>query len=213
MLQETDILKEEKNTLQEKHEEPDISADNAASYEKEQNRIFGQITEQLNELQQCFNNKIAEDAHKNKLFDDMHRQLVSYQNGVIDKITETLVLDIIQLIDSAKRYYRLYEKKDPTEDNYIGLLKIVKGISEDLEDILYRQNIESYQVDGEEVDVKRQKIIRIVETDDRSRDNLIAERVAEGYEKEGKVIRPERIKIYKCRLKDIEENKNTGEEG
>lgn len=82
-----------------------------------------------------------------------------------------------------------------------------------MEDILYRQNIESYQVDGEEVDVKRQKIIRIVETDDRSRDNLIAERVAEGYEKEGKVIRPERIKIYKCRLKDIEENKNTGEEG
>ena len=55
--------------------------------------------------------------------------------------------------------------------------------AEDLEDILYRQNIESYRVPGHEVDVRRQKIIQTVPTDDKSKDNLVAVRVADGYER------------------------------
>lgn len=148
-------------------------------------------------LQQTFDDKIAEDAHKNGLFDNMHRELTRYQNGAMDKIVDTMALDIIQLVDTTKGHIRVYEKKEPTEDNYKRLLRIVKGIAEDLQDILYRQNIESYRVDGHEVDVRRQKIIQTVPTDDQSKDNLVAVRVADGYEKAGKVLRPERIKIFK----------------
>lgn len=148
-------------------------------------------------LQQTFDEKIAEDAHKNDLFDNMHRELTRYQNGAMDKIVDTMALDIIQLVDTTKGHVRVYEKKEPTEDNYKKLLRIVKGIAEDLQDILYRQNIESYRVEGHEVDVRRQKIIQTVPTDDQSKDNLVAVRVADGYEKDGKVLRPERIKIFK----------------
>ena len=148
-------------------------------------------------LQQSFDDKIAEDAHKNGLFDNMHRELVRYQNGALDKIVDTIALDIIQLVDTTKGHVRVYEKKEATEENYKKLLRIVKGIAEDLEDILYRQNIESYRVPGHEVDVRRQKIIQTVPTDDKSKDNLIAVRAADGYEKGDKVLRPERIKIFK----------------
>lgn len=148
-------------------------------------------------LQQSFDDKIAEDTHKNGLFDNMHRELIRYQNGALDKIVDTIALDIIQLVDSTKGHVRVYEKKEATEENYKKLLRIVKGIAEDLEDILYRQNIESYRVPGHEVDVRRQKIIQTVPTDDKSKDNLIAVRAADGYEKGDKVLRPERIKIFK----------------
>ncbi len=148
-------------------------------------------------LQQTFDDKIAEDEHKNGLFDNMHRELTRYQNGAMDKIVDTMALDIIQLVDTTKGHIRVYEKKEPTEDNYRRLLRIVKGISEDLLDILYRQSIESYRVEGHEVDVRRQKIIQTVPTDDPSKDNLVAVRAADGYEKDGKVLRPERIKIFK----------------
>ena len=97
----------------------------------------------------------------------------------------SIALDIIQLVDSTKGHVRVYEKKEPTEENYKKLLRIVKGIAEDLEDILYRQNIESYRVPGHEVDTRRQKIIQTVPTDDKSKDNLVAVRVADGYEKGG----------------------------
>lgn len=148
-------------------------------------------------LQQTFDDKIAEDAHKNGLFDNMHRELTKFQNGAMDKIVDTMALDIIQLVDTTKGHIRVYEKKEPTEDNYKRLLRIVKGIAEDLQDILYRQNIESYRVEGHQVDVRRQKIIQTMPTDDQSKDNLVAVRAADGYEKDGKVLRPERIKIFK----------------
>lgn len=155
------------------------------------------VQQALATLQQTFDDKIAEDTHKNGLFDNMHRELVRYQNGAMDKIVDTIALDIIQLVDTTKGHIRVYEKKEPTEENYKKLLRVVKGIAEDLEDILYRQNIESYRVPGHEVDVRRQKIIQTVPTDDKSKDNLIAIRAADGYEKGDKVLRPERIKIFK----------------
>lgn len=155
------------------------------------------VQQALATLQQTFDDKIAEDTHKNSLFDNMHRELVRYQNGALDKIVDTIALDIIQLVDTTKGHVRVYNKKEPTEENYKKLLRIVKGIAEDLEDILYRQNIESYRVPGHEVDTRRQKIIQTVPTDDKSKDNLIAVRAADGYEKGDKVLRPERIKIFK----------------
>lgn len=155
------------------------------------------VQQTLAALQQTFDDKIAEDAYKNSLFDNMHRELVRYQNGALDKIVDTIALDIIQLIDTTKGHVRVYENKEPNEENYMKLLKIVSGIAEDLEDILYRQNIESYRVPDNEVDVRRQKIIQTIPTDDKSKDNLVAVRVADGYEKGDKVLRPERIKIFK----------------
>ena len=155
------------------------------------------LQEAVQTLQESFDSKIAIDAHKNGLFDSMHKELTRYQNGALDKIVDTIALDIIQLVDTTKGHVRVYEKKDPTEDNYKRLLRIVKGVAEDLEDILYRQNIESYRVVGHEVDVRRQKIIQVVPTDDKSKDNLVAVRAADGYEKGDKVLRPERIKIFK----------------
>ena len=148
-------------------------------------------------LQECFDAKIAQDAHKNGLFDNMHKELTRYQNGAMDKIVDTIAMDIIQLVDTTKGHLRVYEKKEPNEDNYKRLLRIVKGVTEDLQDILYRQSIEAYRVEGHEVDVRRQKIIQTIPTDDQSKDNLVAVRAADGYEKDGKVLRPERIKIFK----------------
>ena len=155
------------------------------------------VQQALADLQQTFDTKIAEDAHKNGLFDNMHRELTRYQNGAMDKIIDTMALDIIQLVDSTKNHYTVYENHEPTEENYKKLLRIVKGLTEDLQDILYRQNIESFRVNSDAVDVRRQKIIQTVPTDDPTLDNRIATICGEGYEKNGKILRPERIKIFK----------------
>lgn len=189
---------EVQKTMDEKNVPPVEGTEQAP--EVPQGELFAKldaVQQALAGLQQTFDDKIAEDTHKNSLFDNMHRELVRYQNGALDKIVDTIALDIIQLVDTTKGHVRVYDKKEPTEENYKKLLRIVKGIAEDLEDILYRQNIESYRVPGHEVDTRRQKIIQTVPTDDKSKDNLIAVRAADGYEKGDKVLRPERIKIFK----------------
>lgn len=170
----------------------------------EDRQLCGMLSEKLDGLRtlaeglkEAFDDKIAEDEHKNRLFDNMHRELTKYQNGLIDKIVDTMALDIIQLTDSTKRNYQVYEQKEPTEENYRKLLRCLKGIAEDLDDILYRQDIEAYSVPGDDADVRRQKIIQTVDTDDPQMDNKIAARTAEGYTHGESVLRPERIKIYK----------------
>lgn len=195
---------EVQKTMDEKNVTPVEVAEQAAETPSEtvapQSELLAKldaVQQSLATLQQTFDDKIAEDAHKNGLFDNMHRELTKFQNGAMDKIVDTMALDIIQLVDTTKGHIRVYEKKEPTEDNYKRLLRIVKGIAEDLQDILYRQNIESYRVEGHQVDVRRQKIIQTMPTDDQSKDNLVAVRAADGYEKDGKVLRPERIKIFK----------------
>lgn len=183
----------EENTAEVEEETPNETTKLTAPVETK----LDQLLAALEALQAQFGEKIAVDTHKNALFDEMHQELIRYQNGILDKIVETMALDIIQMADSTKRSLRLYEEKEPSEDNYRRLLRVIEGIAEDLDDILYRQSIEPYQVAGAQVDVRRQKIVQTVETDQQDRDNLVAVRVADGYEKNGKVIRPERIKIYK----------------
>lgn len=207
------INQEEEKPMDEKNVAPVEGVEQAIEASNEASAAQGELLAKLDAvqqalatLQQAFDDKIAEDTHKNGLFDNMHRELVRYQNGALDKIVDTIALDIIQLVDSTKGHVRVYEKKEPTEENYKKLLRIVKGIAEDLEDILYRQNIESYRVPGHEVDVRRQKIIQTIPTDDKTRDNLVAVRVADGYTEGDKILRPERIKIFK-----YEDSKSTSE--
>lgn len=177
--------------------EPEIDQAPADTEPGEILRQLHTIEQAIAELQETFQDKLVVDQHKNRLFDEMHRELNRYQNGMMDKILETMALDVIQLTDDVKKYVHLYERLEPTEENYRKLLRILKGLSQDLDDVLYRQSIEAYKVDGHEVDVRRQKIVQTVETNEEAKNNRIAYRMADGYEMNGKVIRPERIKIFK----------------
>lgn len=144
-----------------------------------------------------FEIEIVNNKSKDKIIDELHKEVTQYKNGLVEKLIEGMALDIIQLIDSINKNSKIYESKEFTQENYNKLLTLFNSISDDLNDILYRQNIEPYTIDGDNVDIKKQKIVQITDTDDESKHNKISERVSCGYENNQKVLRPERIKIYK----------------
>ena len=148
-------------------------------------------------LRELFENKIETDAHKNQLFDNMHRQLVKYENGAIEKVVDNMAMDVILLSDNVKKILTRFTGIEASQDNYVRLLKQVRGISEELEDILYRENIEAFTCEGDDPDVKKQKIIGSVPTEDEALNNKIAARGSCGYDKGDKVFRKEQVKIYK----------------
>lgn len=178
--------------------------------ENRQEHLLDEVLLRLDKLQSCFEERIAQDTYKNQLFDNMHKELVRYQNGFAEKLADGMALEIIQLTDSSERSLELYGQKEPTEENFSRLLKVLQGVVEELQDILYRQGIEPYSVEEDEVDVKRQKIIATVKTDVQADGNHVAERTAKGYEKNGRVLRPERIKIYKYQPANQEETGSKG---
>lgn len=163
---------------------------------------LAEIKNTLRTLQTSFDTKIKTDAHKEKLFDNMHQELTDYRNGVNEQYINSIALEIIQVIDILKKDKKIFGDKECTEENYRKLLTNYEGLICDLEDILYRQSIEPYEADGTEIDVKRQKIVRTVITTVESENNQLAEKLACGYEKNGKVIRPERVTIKKYVLEE-----------
>lgn len=158
---------------------------------------FTEIKNMLSAIQTSFDDSIKYDKYKENLLDNLHKELTQYRNGIVEKIVETMAMDLIRMIDATKKSANIYNTKDYSENNYKRLLSLFEGVIEDLQDILYRQNIEAYTVVEDEVDIKKQKIVSIVDTTNKSLDNKVADRLAEGYEKNSKVMRPERISIYK----------------
>lgn len=139
------------------------------------------------QLQESFDKKIKVDMHKEKMFDNMHDELTQYRNDIVNKIANSIILDIIQLLDI---YQRIITETDNPE-----IKNQMENVCQDLQDILYRNNVEPFSL--EEIDLKKQKIIKYVKTEEDALHNSIAQHLAPGYEKEGKVIRPERIAIFR----------------
>ena len=169
-----------------------------ASNKKVKKETVGTIlSRQMSELKDLFNQKIANDKHKDQLFDKMHAELVKYQQGSIDKMVDDMDMDVILLSDNTKQVIDAYKDSEPTKENYIKLLNQFQGISDELEDILFRQGIEPYTVEDDEFDPKKQRVIGKVTTDKKELNNKVASKGVVGYEKDnGQVLRRENVNIY-----------------
>ena len=164
---------------------------------------FHQILEAVEKLNQAFDQKVKVDKGKDEMIKTLKDEVAAYQKGNMTKVIDTMSLDIIQLADGIRKTAAVYEKREYSEENYKKLLRVVKGMYQDLQDVLYREGIEPYSIEGHEVDARRQTIIASVPTDDEKRNNLIAARAGEGYAREdGSVLRRERVKIFRYEKKE-----------
>lgn len=195
--------KEEKDASGKQEEEqkntPKKETKSEAPKKKVKKETIGTIlSRQISELKDLFNQKIANDKYKDQLFDKMHAELVKYQQGSIDKMIDDMAMDVILLSDNTKQVIDAYKDSDPTKENYIKLLNQFQGISDELEDILFRQSIEPYSVEDDEFDPRKQRVIGKVPTDKKELNNKVASRGVVGYEKDsGQVLRRENVRIYK----------------
>lgn len=154
------------------------------------------ILENLQKLVTQFKEKIETDSHKQAVFDEMHSELQEYKNGMLEQLTLAMELDVVKMIDDVERSVAVFSGKQGTPEDYSRLFAIFAGVSTDLEDLLYRHGVEPYRVDGEDVNIAKQKILSTVDTNDMGLDKKIAKRISRGWEKQGKIIRPERISVY-----------------
>jgi len=154
--------------------------------------IRGEVTE----LSRMLAAKAEDEQQRQALLDKMHAELTEYRNGLVDAITEAMERDIVKMIDDLGKSIDAYRSRPPTRDNYQRFFVMFEGVRTDLADLLYRQGVEPFRVEGNKVEILRQQILSTVPTQDPSLDKTVAQRVSQGWEKNGKVIRPERISVY-----------------
>ncbi len=150
-------------------------------------------------LRFCFSAKYTKNSqYKNRLFDEMHKQLMKYQDDVLQSVMEPVILEIISLLDGIKKYER-FIPEEVTAENYGKLKKRFTDIRGDLEDLLEDMDVSKYETDDTVLDAKRQKIIKTVLTDDTAKNNTIESKLSDGYIFKNKIIKYEKVSVYKIK--------------
>ncbi|CDM69497.1 hypothetical protein CM240_2360 [Clostridium bornimense] len=163
---------------------------------KENSIDNSKILEEIIKLREDFNDKLKYDKHKEEMIDVLHNQLQQYKDNLVLKSYKPLVLDIISLIDSNNKKVNNLKNQAINELNSLKLLKSVEDFSEDLQDMLIRQGVEMFTSEGKVFDGLIHSPATIIETDDSSKDKMIANTLKPGYILDDKVIKKEVVEIY-----------------
>ena len=156
-----------------------------------------QIIDEMRALRQEFDTKIKYDASKERQIDSLHNELQAYRAGLHFKILRPVILDLISMHDDLSRMI----ESIPREEGMIPISQVLKNLESfqvTAEEILQRNGVEPYSVDGENFVSGRQRALQPVETDEPSLDKTIARRVRKGFEYDEKILRPELVMIYRA---------------
>jgi len=153
------------------------------------------IQQQLDRLHQDFQSKLKYDRHKDKIIDDLHNELQGYKNNVIKKQIQPIIMDIIKLVDSIRKFIKHHYLNDPMSINPQKLYKFIEDITSDLEDSLFMQGVKPFASDNLVFDPNKQRVVKKNKTLQKSEDKTVAESLYPGYEWNGNIIRQEMVAV------------------
>ncbi|MHC1690658.1 MAG: nucleotide exchange factor GrpE [Bacteroidales bacterium] len=196
-VEKTTVINEDNTTPVEKEEEKQF--DTLQSLQKESiiNPELTLIKAQISDLSAQFESKIKYDKHKEEIIDKLHSENQAFKNDLYKKLILPFVNEIIFMLDD---YSILFKKHSETGINEVEVPKLLKqfgGISEDLENLLYKNGIDVYTVEGEQFDSSKQKVIKTIPTDDPLKDKTVCDKLKKGFVLDGKIIRMEHVSCYK----------------
>jgi len=174
----------------------DNQGDNSCTSLKDIEGQMNLISGKLDLLEQDFNQKLKYDQHKDSIIDNLHTELQEYKNDTFRKHFQNMIMDVVKIIDDIRKLSRFYRAHESINRDPDKLLKLIESIPADLEDSFYWQGVKPYKSDNDRFDPTRQKVLKKIETDDKTKDKTIAERLFPGYEWDGRVIRPEMVNVY-----------------
>ncbi len=148
------------------------------------------IGRKLDALQTAFDREVRAESTREKVVDRLHAELQEYKQGLILGILRPIFIDLIQLHDDIGKMALAIEG-DPNPE-VARMLTYQQAI----EDILYRQGVETFTLEGETFDPRRQRALSTVPTEDPSLNKTVAARIRKGFQTGDKVIRPEFVTVY-----------------
>lgn len=168
-------------------------------------------TADLELLLQQLQERLEQENLLHQQVEALHEEVQQYRNGFMEGLCLPLERDIILLLDTMRKSFTLLDEVEQLDADYTRLLDYYNAVKEDLEDILYRQGVDPYTVEGESVVIPRQKVLKTIPTDNPKLDKTVAARLAPGWEKGERIIRPEYIAAYLYEQIDTEQSESDTE--
>ena len=167
-------------------------------------RLLGaQLDKKLDALAGRFDREVRAEATREKVVDRLHAELQGYKQDLLLNTLRPMFIDLIQLHDDMGK---MADARAEVE----GLAEALRGYQQGIEDILYRQGVEPYSVEGEAFDPRRQRAASTVATEDSSLAKTVAGRLRRGFAAGDKVIRPEVVAVYAAQARTTAASAGTG---
>jgi molecular chaperone GrpE (heat shock protein) len=154
--------------------------------------------ELLRKLAKDFDVKLKYDAAKQEQIDKLYKENLEYKEGILNEFRRKLILAVIEQIDVTEKCIKSFDDKECSEDNYRELLNIFRDVVNEWQEMLLKQfDVSSYQCEpNSPVDIKRQRILKQIPTDDAALYKHVRQTLRTGYELNGQVLRPELVAVF-----------------
>src|SRR5262249_1123857 len=122
------------------------------------------MEQRFSTLHSLFEREIRAEATRERIVDRLHAELQEYKQDLLLKIQRPIFIDLIQLHDDIGKRMGAHPADDPARAAAVrGTLESIRTA---IEDILYRQGVEPFRLDGEEFDPRRQRAVHTVLTEE-----------------------------------------------
>jgi molecular chaperone GrpE len=158
-----------------------------------------QLSRRLDAVQTILERELRAEAARERVVDRLHAELQEYKQDLLLKVQRPIFLDLIQLHDDIGKMIEARPPQDADPGRTPDLRGILESIQTAIEDILYRQGVEPFVLDGDAFDARKQRAVATVPTDDPARNKLIAARLRKGFQAGEKLIRPEVVSVFTLR--------------
>lgn len=153
-------------------------------------RLGEEMGRKLAGLQGQFDREVRAEANRERIVDRLHAELQEYKQDLLMKVQRPIFVDLIQLHDDVGK---MAAALAPEAQDFRGTLESIQTA---LEDVMYRQGVESFRAEGDGFDPRRQRAVTTVSTPDPALAKTIAARIRPGFQAGEKVVRPEMVSVY-----------------
>jgi molecular chaperone GrpE len=157
------------------------------------------LARRLDSLQALLEREQRAEASRERVVDRLHAELQEYKQDLLLRVQRPIFVDLIQLHDDLDKMIESRAPADADPERAAALRGTLESIQTAIEDILYRQGVEPFSVEGSAFDPRRQRAVSTMATEDPSLNKTIAVRLRNGFQAGEKVIRPEIVSVYTVR--------------
>jgi molecular chaperone GrpE (heat shock protein) len=130
---------------------------------------------------------------REKAFDTLYEELKQYKEDALFQAEKPLLLDLLLFYDSMLWFHKsLAESGGDAEAQVDGFQYLL----DELIEVLYRRDVHPTE-SADFFDKSKHKAVKVVDVEDRDGDQRIAQVLKRGFQRSGKVLRPEEVVIQR----------------
>lgn len=141
------------------------------------------LSDKIDNLAKNYDEKIKYDEGKQTTINRQYSELQSIREGIPYTYLKSIIKDIILTMTDLRRMTRSFKSKieKGEELSLDHVIDTYASYEDDLLDILEKNGVTAYSYESEVYEPRKQKVIKIIDTDDEKMNKVIAERLMDGF--------------------------------